>query len=251
MQMLHVKTGMLKNATAFAVAVVLASPALANGSAEVRIKTAIESNTAGKVAVSSVAPTPVAGIYEITSGLDVFYVDSTGRYSFVDGRLVDMKTSKDLTAIRLAKLSSINFKDLPLNLAVKTVQGNGTRVLAVFEDPACPICRSLHKFLSQLPDSTVYTFMYPVVSPDSIPKAQAAWCAPDRMQAWSGLMQGGQTPPMSKPCDTSGLTKIVALGDKLNIAGTPTVFLSDGRRLVGALPPDQLITAIDEAAHKK
>ena len=228
----------------------LVGPAFAGENVEQKIKEAVESNTAGKVSVSSVAKSPVPGIYEVTSGTDIFYVDSTGRYGFVDGRLVDMKESKDLTALRLDKLTSINFKELPLELAIKAVQGNGKRVIAVFEDPACPICVALHKFLAQIPDATVYTFMYPVVSPDSIPKAQAAWCSTDRAKAWSTLMQGGQVAG-SKPCDTTGLSRIAALGDKLNIAGTPTVFLSDGRRLVGATPPDQLMAAIDEAARKK
>lgn len=250
MRVPHVKTGMLQVAVAFVMALGLASPALANGSAEERIKAVIESNTSGKVTVSSVATTPVPGIYEVTSGLDVFYVDSTGRYGFVEGRLVDMKASKDLTAIRLAKLSSINFKDLPLELAIKTVHGNGKRVLAVFEDPACPVCIALHKFIAQLPDVTVYTFMYPVVSSDSLPKAQTAWCSSDPAKAWKTLMQGGQLMP-GNPCDTSAFGKIGALGDKLNISGTPTVFLSDGRRLIGATPPDQFIAALDEASRDK
>lgn len=246
----ELKALFLRSAVAASLSVAVVSTAFAGENFEQKIKEAVESNTAGKVSVSSVAKSPIPGIYEVTSGMDVFYVDSTGRYGFVDGRLVDMKESKDLTALRLEKLTSINFKDLPLELAIKTVQGNGKRVIAVFEDPACPICVALHKFLMQIPDATVYTFMYPVVSPDSIPKAQAAWCSVDRAKAWSTLMQGGQVAG-AKPCDTSGLSRIASIGDKLNISGTPTVFLSDGRRLVGATPPDQLMTAIDEAARKK
>lgn len=246
----ELKSLVIRAAVAASFSAAFVSSAFAGENIEQKIKEAVESNTAGKVSVSSVAKSPVPGIYEVTSGMDIFYVDSTGRYGFVDGRLVDMKESKDLTALRLEKLTSINFKDLPLELAIKTVQGNGKRVIAVFEDPACPICVSLHKFLVQIPDATVYTFMYPVISPDSIPKAQAAWCSADRAKAWSTLMQGGQVTG-STSCDTTGLSRIAAIGDKLNIAGTPTVFLSDGRRLVGATPPDQLMAAIDEAARKK
>lgn len=246
----ELKTLFLRSAVASSLFAAFVSAAVAGENVEQKIKEAVESNTVGKVSVSGVAKSPIPGIYEVTSGMDVFYVDSTGRYGFVDGRLVDMKESKDLTAVRLEKLTSINFKELPLDLAIKTVQGNGKRVIAVFEDPACPVCVSLHKFLMQIPDATVYTFMYPVVSPDSIPKAQAAWCSADRAKAWSTLMQGGQVAD-ARPCDTTGLSRIAALGDNLNIAGTPTVFLSNGRRLVGATPPDQLMAAIDEAARKK
>jgi thiol:disulfide interchange protein DsbC len=211
------------------------------------IRSAIERHTQGKVAPSAVAPTPVAGIYEVVSGQEVFYVDSTGRYAFVEGRLVDLLASRDLTADRLEALSRIDFRQLPLELAVRQVRGSGRRVLAVFEDPGCPVCRVLHKFIDQLPDVTVYRFMYPVTDPTSAPKARDAWCAPDRQAAWSRLMAGGDV-AAGPACDTTGLERIVALGDRLQIQGTPTVFLANGRRLVGATPPDQFLAALDASA---
>lgn len=212
-----------------------------------RIQAAIERHTQGKVLVSSVAPSPVPGIYEVLSGQEVFYVDATGRFGFVDGRLVDLQASRDLTAERLDALSRIDFQSLPLDLAMRQVRGSGRRVIAVFEDPGCPVCRVLSKFVDQIPDATVYRFMYPVTDPASLPKARDAWCARDRRAAWSRLMAGGAV-PASAPCDTRGLERIVALGDRLRIQGTPTVFLANGRRLVGATPPEQFLAALDAAS---
>lgn len=223
-----------------------ANPATDPASAD-RIKAAIERHTQGKVLVSSVQATPVAGIYEVLSGQEVFYVDATGRYGFVDGRLVDLQGSRDLTADRLDALTRIDFQALPLDLAMRQVRGSGRRVIAVFEDPGCPVCRVLSKFIDQIPDATVYRFMYPVTDPASPQKARAAWCARDRRAAWSRLMAGGAV-PASAPCDTSGLERIVALGDQLRIQGTPTVFLANGRRLVGATPPEQFLAALDAAS---
>jgi thiol:disulfide interchange protein DsbC len=239
----------IRKASPMLLATCIASTAIAGEAIEGKIKAAVIANTEGKVLVTSVAKSPVSGIYEVVSGQEIFYTDATGQYAFVDGRLMDLKTHTDLTTLRLEKLSSVDFKDLPLHLAVKTVNGNGRRVIAIFEDPACPICKSLHKFTSQLPDSTVYAFMYPVVSPESIPKAQAAWCSPDKAQAWSILMNGGPA-PAKRECDTSGLAQIAGVGDKLAIAGTPTIFLANGRRVVGGMPPDQLLAAIDAASPK-
>lgn len=211
------------------------------------IKAAIERHTQGKVVVSSVQPSPVPGIYEVLSGQEVFYVDATGRYGFVDGRLVDLQGSRDLTADRLDALSRIDFQALPLDLAMRQVRGSGRRVIAVFEDPGCPVCRALSKFIDQIPDVTVYRFMYPVTDPASPAKARDAWCARDRRAAWSRLMAGAAV-PASAPCDTSGLVRIVALGDQLRIQGTPTVFLANGRRLVGATPPDLFLAALNAAS---
>lgn len=211
------------------------------------LKATIERHTLGKVVPSAVAPTPVAGIYEVVSGQEVFYVDASGRYAFVEGRLVDLQGSRDLTADRLDALSRIDFGQLPLELAVRQVRGSGRRVLAVFEDPGCPVCRVLHKFIDQLPDVTVYRFFYPVTDPASAPMARDAWCAADRQVAWSRLMSGGGVAP-APACDTTGLERILALGDQLQIQGTPTVFLANGRRLVGATPPDQFLAALDASA---
>lgn len=42
--------------------------------------------------------------------------------------------------------------------------------------------------------------------------------------------------PASASCDTSAIDKNVALGQKLRITGTPTMFLADGSRVGGYIP---------------
>lgn len=212
------------------------------------LKAAIETNTAGRVQVDTVRPTPIAGLFEVTTkGLDLFYVDRSGRYGLVDGRLVDMQDQRDLTVARLTELRSIDFAKLPLQLAIK--RGNGSRVLAVFEDPTCPVCRSLHKFIAQLPDTTVYQFPFPVITPQAMPIAVEAWCATDRAEAWERAMAGSAAPTRQPPsCDISGIQQIIKTGDALRVNGTPTVFLANGRRLQGAVPPDDFLAALDESS---
>lgn len=219
------------------------------------IKAAVTHNTAGQVRPDSVAPTPVSGIYEIVNGTDVFYVDATGRYAFVEGRLVDMVDRRDLTQARLDALTAIPFADLPLDLAIKTVRGNGSRRLAVFEDPACPACRSLQPTLAALDDVTIYTFTYPVVSPESIPAAVAAWCATSSRQAdqWRSYMAGAPAPRQIEPhCESAmeRVGRIVEFGRSRGIRNTPTLVLADGRRVVGAIPGPELEEALTRTAGK-
>jgi thiol:disulfide interchange protein DsbC len=213
-----------------------------------QLRAAIEANTKGEVLVASIRATPIDGLFEITTkGMDLFYVDRTGRYGLVDGRMVDMRDRKDLTMGRINELRTIDFKKLPLHLAIKT--GNGSKVLAVFEDPTCPVCRPLHKFIAQIPDTTVYHFPYPVVTKEALPITATAWCSANRAEVWERAMLGGQVLPAAKPtCDIAGLEQIVKLGDTLNVSGTPTVFLANGRRLQGAVPPDQFLAALEESA---
>jgi thiol:disulfide interchange protein DsbC len=210
-----------------------------------RIMAAIGPETTLAIAVDRIDPTSVAGLYEVVAGADIFYIDASGRYAIVDGRLMDLTTREDLTQKKIDALSSVNFSTLPLHLAIKRVQGNGSRTLAIFEDPTCPACKVVHKFLLQLPDLTVYTFPLPITSPQALPLVRAVWCQADRVKAWEDAMAGRRAPSASA-CDVAALDQIAELAAQLKVAGTPTMILADGRRIVGALPPAQLVEMIDQ-----
>jgi len=212
---------------------------------ETQLKDQVQTHTGGKVRPDTVTKTPVAGVFEVRAGLDIFYVDGSGRYAFVEGHLLDLKATRDLTRERLDAASRIDFDSLPFELALKTVRGNGKRRIAVFEDPSCPYCRALRTLLGQLVDVTIYTFPFPVLSAESDAKARAALCAPNPDKAWLELMLTGEAPP-AKPCQST-VDKLIELGNRLSIRGTPTVFFADGRRSQGAVPPDQFMSLFLQA----
>ncbi|MFN3494017.1 MAG: DsbC family protein [Hydrogenophaga sp.] len=209
------------------------------------LRSTIEGQTQGKVKVKSVRSTPIQGIYLVETGTEVFYVDESGRYGFAGAALIDMQRQKDLTAGHMERMQRIDFQELPLQHAIKEVRGNGSRQLAVFEDPNCPICKVFTKFVDQLTDVTVYKFPFPVIAPDSIPLARMAWCAPERGSAWRAIMAGQRPTDAPQNCDTSGLVEILKVGERYGIQNTPTVVLANGKRLVGATPPEQFITELD------
>ena len=213
------------------------------------IKANIERLTGGKVKVDQVQATPAPGIFQVISEGEIFYTDATGRYGLVGGALVDMQTQQDLTAPAVEKLTAVPFASLPLKHAIKQVRGNGKRQVAVFEDPNCPICRVFTKFVDQLDDVTVYRFMYPVIDPSSQSLARTAWCAADRAGAWDQVM-GGRRLAGPQECDVSGLVEILQFGEKHRIQNTPTVFLGNGKRLVGATPPEQFMAELEASAKR-
>ena len=187
--------------------------------------------------VDEIRKAEALGLYEVRIGGDVFYADEKGQYLIL-GNIVEVKTRKNFTEERRNKLSQIKFSDLPLELAVKTVRGNGKRVFATFEDPNCGYCKKLAKDIAGMSDYTMYTFLYPILSPDSTDKSKAIWCAPDRAKAWSNYMVNNVAPAVGN-CDAP-IDKIVALGQKLNVRGTPAIFLSNGERIPGAVPAEKL-----------
>ena len=193
----------------------------------------------GDVAIKSVAKTPIAGVYEVNLGTQIVYSDANGDYLLL-GDMVESKTRKNLTQARLSETNRIDFASLPFANAVKVVKGNGSRKIAVFSDPNCPYCKQLETSLKSIDNVTVYTFLYPVLSPDSTLKSKSIWCSADRGKAWELWMQNHQAPTAAGTCDTAAIDKNLALGRSMNVDGTPTVFLADGRRLPGAVPADQL-----------
>lgn len=213
-------------------------------SVEHRLKTAIEQHTQGKVPVDAITATPMSGIYQVTSNNELFYTDASGRYGFVGGSLVDMQTQADLTAAAQDHLMRIPFDRLPLQHAIKEVHGNGSRTLAVFEDPNCPICRVFAKFLAQVEDVTIYRFMFPVIAPESQSLARVAWCSGDRTTVWNSIMNGSR-PNGNESCNIDGLVEILRLGEQYQINNTPTVVLASGKRLVGATPPEQFLAELE------
>jgi thiol:disulfide interchange protein DsbC len=208
-----------------------------------KLKSTLQSRLGGDVEIKSVTKSPIAGLYEVNLGTQILYSDANGDYVLL-GDLLDTKKRTNLTEARLAEANKISFADLPLANAVKVVKGNGSRKIAVFSDPNCPYCKQLETTLKSIDNVTIYTFLYPVLSPDSLVKSKSIWCSADRARTWEAWMLDHQAPTGPANCDTSALDKNLALGRNMNVTGTPTVFLADGRRLPGAVSAEDLDKAL-------
>lgn len=204
-------------------------------STEANIKKLLQPRIGEGASIESVVKTPFANLYEVKIGDELIYTDAEAKFIFI-GRLIDAQTSKDLTQARLDEINRIKFTDLPLEMAVKSVKGNGKRVIAVFEDPNCGYCKRFRKTLNETKDVTVYTFMYNILSEDSRTKSKNVWCAADRAKAWDEWMLNGKVPATAADsCTTNPHDKVLELGRKLKVTGTPTIFFTDGSRIPGAV----------------
>jgi thiol:disulfide interchange protein DsbC len=222
--------GMQWKRTAYVIAGLLASAQLwAETAQEARVHKLVEPRMGVNIKVDSVARTPYGGLYEVRSNGDIFYTDEDARYMFV-GKVVDLATLQDLTRARSDELAAIRFSDLPLGMAIKTVKGNGKRMMAVFEDPNCPYCRKLHETLRGIDNVTVYTFLLNILSDDSAVKSKNIWCAADRAQAWTRWMDESKPAPVAPAACVTPNEQVLALGKKLHLVGTPTIYFADGSR---------------------
>ena len=201
---------------------------------ETDIRKAMEAKLGTKV--ESVTKSGYMGLYEVYADGQLLYTDEKMTTIIVGGQLIDAKTMKNVTDERMKKLTAIKFSELPLERAIKQVRGDGKRIMATFEDPNCGYCKRLAKELLKLDNVTVYTFLYPILSEDSVRKSKQIWCSSDRAKAWNDWMIDGKAPAGREDCDTSAVTKNQEFGRKLNISGTPTMFFADGERVPGAMP---------------
>jgi thiol:disulfide interchange protein DsbC len=198
------------------------------------------------LAVTAVHRTPY-GLYEVQVGMELIYTDSNVGW-VMQGPLIDAVTREDVSRQRQAQIGAVPLDQLPLNLAVKRVNGDGSRVVAIFEDPNCGYCKQLRHTLEDVPNLTVYTFIYPILSPDSRVKARDIWCAPHPGQAWDDWMVRNKA-PASADCK-SPVDQVLALGQRLMVRGTPTLFFADGTRVSGALPRDELLARLNKSVKK-
>ena len=202
--------------------------------------------------IDDITKTAIPGIFEVRfGGTQILYSDATGDHIFANGSLIDTKSRTDLTEARIDKLTAIDFDKLPIKDSLVITQGTGARKMAVFVDPNCGYCKRFERDLTTIKDVTIYTFLMPILGPDSTAKSRDIWCAKDASKAWRAFMVDGVQPPKaSASCDATVLERNLELSKKYRITGTPALVFEDGTRKPGALPAAQVEQQLVAAARK-
>ncbi|MGA7594891.1 MAG: DsbC family protein [Gallionella sp.] len=200
------------------------------------IRQSLQSKFPGVGNIEHIVKTPYAGLYEVVIGDQLLYTDEHGEYIF-DGSVIDAKTRRDLSEERRRVLFAVDFDKLPLDLAVKEVKGSGKRKLAIFTDPNCPYCKRLEKELSGVTDVTLYLYLYPIF-PGSHEIVRNVLCSADPAKAWNDWMLK-KIRPANAVCKTQ-TDKVMALGQKLHVNGTPNLIFGNGIQAPGFLPAEEL-----------
>jgi|ERR1035437_1537075 thiol:disulfide interchange protein DsbC len=214
---------------------------------ENEIRKSLQSKFPGIGKIEHIVKTPYAGLYEIVIDDQLLYTDAQGEYLF-EGNVIEAKSRRDLSGERRQVLFAIDFDKLPLELAVKKVKGNGKRKLAIFTDPNCSFCRRLEKELSGVSDVTLYRFMYPIF-PGSDEIVRNVLCSKDPNKAWEDWMLS-EIAPAKAICDTQ-TEKVMALGQKLRVNGTPNLIFGNGIQSPGFLPVEELEKNLNETGKKQ
>lgn len=202
------------------------------------------------VKVSELTPAPVAGLYEMRSGMEFAYISADGRY-LLTGDLTDLETRTALTEVRrqsarleyLATLGDDTYvRFAPATPAVHSV--------TVFTDIDCGYCRLLHKqidtYTAQGIEVRYAFFPRSGENTESFYAAEQVWCSADRQQALTDAKAGKKlTGP--RDCENPIARHLQAAAD-LSLRGTPAIILPNGEVIPGYQPAEDLLQALDAIA---
>lgn len=193
-------------------------------------------------------PSPIAGIYELSRGMDFAYVTADGKYAF-SGDLIDLGANDNLTEQRRRDARHKLIDAIPESDMIIFGPRDPKYTVTVFTDVDCAYCRELHRQIAEYNrlGIRVRYLSYPRTGPnsDSWTKAEEVWCSRNRGEALTEAKRGMAL--ATKPCANNPVAREYALGQEFQLKGTPAIVMSDGELYGGYLPPGMLAAHLMEA----
>lgn len=191
-----------------------------------------------------VKPSPVSGMYEVEADSRIFYTTGDGRYLFM-GDVMELRAQTNITEIRRAAIRTRLLNEVGEQNMIVIGPDKPKRTLTVFTDVDCGYCARFHLDVPALNKQGVkvrYLF-YPRtgIGSESYKRAVAVWCASDRVKAIGIAKAGGRLD--MKTC-ANPVESHYQLGQRLDIGGTPAIFLDDGKVLPGYIPAPRLLAML-------
>ena len=191
------------------------------------------------VAVSSVSPSPVEGLYLIQlEGGQVLYASADGKH-LIQGQMLSVKEGeiRNLTAeVQAAAISDV-INGIPADQMVVFSPDQPKTHVTVFTDVDCGYCRKLHEEVGELNDLGIEVryaaFPRGGMQSPTAATMRSIWCAEDQQTAMTRAKQGKSV--KSASCDDP-VAEQYQLGAQVGVQGTPAIFLANGTLVPGYKP---------------
>lgn len=181
--------------------------------------------------IVEVNKTPFDNLYEVRVQGSIVYTDADGEFVIFSGQLYDLEKKSNLTELSMEEMNRLDIDSLPLDIALKATYGSGENRLVTFEDPNCPWCKRLQAEFKKM-DATVYTFVTPILNPDSFTKARDILCSDEPISTWQNWMANNINPGPQENCEPP-FNEILELMHASNVSGTPAIIFDNGKRING------------------
>jgi thiol:disulfide interchange protein DsbC len=191
--------------------------------------------------ITAVETTPLDGVYEVTAGTNIFYMQP-GKKLLLVGHLFDLTSTTDLTQPKVdalqAKASGVKWGELPTVGRITAGDKAGKRSLAAFLDPDCPYCKAAYRALKDAKGVQVHYLMLPLdgLHPGTRDKSANVLCAADPATALSKAMAGMAVGHGVDTCLAQAgkdMDAVAAYATAHGIQGTPYFVTSDGKVMPG------------------
>lgn len=181
------------------------------------------------------------GWYELEHGVQLLYISADGKHLLV-GDLIDLETKTNLTEAWRGRAALQLINAVGEQNMIVMGPANAKRTITVFTDVDCPYCARLHQDVPELIRHGVKVryLLFPRggVGSETYRKSVAVWCAADRVKAVGIAKAGGKVD--ANTC-ANPVEDHYKLGQRLQVAGTPTIYLDDGKTLGGYLPSARML----------
>ncbi len=197
-----------------------------------------------------VRPTPIPGMYEIALGASMAYISADGKY-LISGDMYEVATKTNLseahrTHARVEALAALREGDTIVFGPATAVATKHT--ITVFIDVDCGYCRKLHSQIAELNKLGIRVryAAYPRSGPGSSSwaKMETVWCSKDRHDALTRSQLDEDIG--NAKCGVTPIASEYKLGEDLGVNGTPAIFTEAGDYIGGYLPPQKLLSYLDE-----
>jgi thiol:disulfide interchange protein DsbC len=204
--------------------------------------------------VLNVEESPVQGLWvvDIAKAGKKFpiYIDFSKNF-VLSAQIIRLSNKEDITGARTMKLNEVkaDVSQIPLEDAIVMGKPSAKRRVIMFSDPDCHFCGKLHAEIRTVvekdPDVAFYIKLYSRNNnPAVAEKARSIICAKSPALL-EDAYAGKPIPPAI--CKTSAPEETLKLADRLNIRGTPTLVLPDGRVVTGYRDANTLMKLLAES----
>lgn len=189
--------------------------------------------------------TTLPGWYEVEHNMQLLYISADGKHALA-GDLIDLESKTNLTAQWREQHATKLISAVGEQNMIVIGPADAKRTITVFTDVDCPYCVKLHQDVPELNKNGVKVryLLFPRGGPGSetYRRSVAVWCSADRVKAVGIAKAGGKLDmkTCSNPVDSH-----YKLGLQLQVNGTPTIFLDDGKTLGGYVPSARLIAMLN------
>ena len=203
----------------------------------------------GSSKIDNITETPVEDVWQVQIGNRYVYLLEDGKYALT-GDLVDLENGRNLTeqSRRVAAVDTISGFD-DTDLVVFSAKGEPRATLNVFTDTSCPYCQKLHSEIGKLQEAGITVRYFPYARGGSqgpgYQHLKSVWCSEDRNQAMTDAKnQHFDGLPPGDCAAAAMVDRGYLAGNKIGINGTPALFKSNGEKIEGYRPYQELIPQV-------